>query len=329
MKKEVILSASRVKTLETCSWTYWCNYVLKIPQKKNEGAQRGTICHLVFELLLNKKHKKHFTQIMKGGGMKSSRAVDRLVIKHLKKEKIYTDENYKLCSDMIFVGLNADFFGDKGRVGEPELKFLLESESPRYKVMGFIDKTIKYSRRKKIKIVDYKSSKYKFRGEELDCNIQAMTYTLAAKELWPKLGDVMVEFLFLKYPRKPQQQIKISEEQLRGFEFYLEHIYQYANNFSETDANNNYAKDDPKTSWLCKAGKTWRCPYLDPQTYYALVDKDGTVIKCAPKKSMLPKPSSGNKIEKKEYKGCPAHEQTKEQAKEQAKGQNTKDDFDF
>ena len=56
--KEKILSASRIKTLETCSWSYWCNYHLKLPQKQNEGALRGTVCHLVFEMLVKKKHKK-------------------------------------------------------------------------------------------------------------------------------------------------------------------------------------------------------------------------------------------------------------------------------
>ena len=34
------------------SWKYWCNYHLGIPQAKNEGAIRGTICHLIFELLI-------------------------------------------------------------------------------------------------------------------------------------------------------------------------------------------------------------------------------------------------------------------------------------
>ena len=56
--KEKVLSASRLKTLETCSWSYWCNYHLKLPQKQNEGALRGTVCHLVFEMLVKKKHKK-------------------------------------------------------------------------------------------------------------------------------------------------------------------------------------------------------------------------------------------------------------------------------
>ena len=64
--KERVLSASRLKTLETCSWSYWCNYHLKLPQQQNEGALRGTVCHLVFEMLVKKKHKKHYTLITKG-----------------------------------------------------------------------------------------------------------------------------------------------------------------------------------------------------------------------------------------------------------------------
>jgi hypothetical protein len=49
------LSASRIKTLETCSWVYWLNYHAKVPQSQNDGALRGTICHTIFELLLNKR----------------------------------------------------------------------------------------------------------------------------------------------------------------------------------------------------------------------------------------------------------------------------------
>ena len=59
-KIEKILSASRIKNLESCHWSYWCKYHLGLPETNNEGAMRGSVCHLVFELLLVKKHKKHF-----------------------------------------------------------------------------------------------------------------------------------------------------------------------------------------------------------------------------------------------------------------------------
>jgi len=60
-----VLSASRIKTLETCSWVYWNNYHTKVPQSQNDGALRGTICHTIFELLLSPKHKNHFDKIIK------------------------------------------------------------------------------------------------------------------------------------------------------------------------------------------------------------------------------------------------------------------------
>ena len=186
-----ILSASRLKTLETCSWSYWCNYHLKLPQKQNEGALRGTVCHLVFEMLVKKKHKKHFNKIFKGGTIKASPAVHRMVMKHLMQMEnsfdlpMTNEENTELVDDMIVVGLNCDFFGRGGKVDNPELEFLLDSKDPEYKIRGFIDKPIVYKKGKKIKIVDYKSSKYKFRGEELHSNVQAMVYTLASKKEWP------------------------------------------------------------------------------------------------------------------------------------------------
>ena len=188
--EEKVLSASRLKTLETCSWSYWCNYHLKLPQKQNEGALRGTVCHLVFEMLVKKKHKKHYTLVTKGDHLKGSAAVYRLVMKHLTQmEKSFdlpmtNEENTTLVNDMILVGLRCDFFGRGGAVDKPEHEFLLENEIPPYKIRGFIDKPILYKKKKHIKIVDYKSSKYKFRGEELHSNIQAMVYTLASKKEW-------------------------------------------------------------------------------------------------------------------------------------------------
>ena len=85
--KESILSASRIKTLEACSWLYWCKYKLKLPEKTNSGALRGTICHLILELLLKKRHKKHYNLIIKEGHIKASSPVDKVVKKYLKKHK--------------------------------------------------------------------------------------------------------------------------------------------------------------------------------------------------------------------------------------------------
>jgi len=315
--KEKVLSASRIKTLETCSWSYWCNYHLKLPQKQNEGALRGTVCHLVFEMLVKKKHKKHFDKIFKGGSIKKSPAVHRMVMKHLTQMEnsfdlpMTNEENTELVDDMIVVGLNCDFFGWGGKVDKPELEFLLENKDPEYKIRGFIDKPIVYKRGKKIKIVDYKSSKYKFRGEELHSNVQAMVYTLAAQKEWPDYKPT-VEFQFLRHPRKPLQQLQFNQEQLRGLEYYLAHTFQIINNFTEETAKTNYAADTKKNSWLCKIGK-WRCPYIDSYDYFVTTNEEGEEINKSLKKEILQnKLEAGQKIEIRNYAGCPRHASSSE-----------------
>ena len=131
-----VLSASRLKTLETCSWSYWCNYHLKLPQKQNEGALRGTVCHLVFEMLVKKKHKKHYTLITKGGHLRSSAAVYRLVMKHLTQmEKSFdlpmtNEENTTLVNDMILVGLRCDFLVEEVKLISPSTNSCLKTKSP-------------------------------------------------------------------------------------------------------------------------------------------------------------------------------------------------------
>jgi len=308
-KDKKILSASRIKTLESCSWSYWCNYHLKIPQRGNDGARRGTVCHLVFECLLNPRHKKHFDLIIKESNTEASEAIVRLVKKNLRKVEALTKENFELCMSMILVCLNQDFYGtgEELEPAAPELEFLLENKNPKYKIRGFIDKTLVY--KDKVKIIDYKTSKYKFRGDDLTANVQAMAYTLASKKkLYPKIKNVEVEFQFLKFPRQPLQQVDISEEQLNGFEHYLAHVYKLINSFDYQKAKTNFASDSQKSRWLCKAGATWRCPYLDPVEYYALKDEFDDILKTSFKKEELGKPKNGERVIKLRYEGCPAHQ---------------------
>ena len=307
-KNNKILSASRIKTLESCSWSYHCNYVLKVPQKSNDGANRGTVCHLVFELLLKKRHKKYFDSIIKNASTLSCKPVVRLVRKNLEKLGALNEENFDMCMDMILVGLNHEFYGTGKETEDPhpEVEFLLESKSPEYKIRGYIDKTFKY--KDKVKIVDYKSSKYKFRGDDLTANVQAMAYTLASKKkIYPKIKNVEIEFVFLKFPRQPAQQVHVSDEQLKGFEHYLEVVYKLINNFTLSNAKTNFASDNPSTRWLCEAGKTWKCPYYDPVEYYAIKDEYDDIVKTAFEKEDLRKLKSGERLVKLRYEGCPAH----------------------
>ena len=300
------LSASRIKSLEDCSWKYWCNYHRKIPQTQNDGACRGLVCHTIFELLLNRKHKDHFTLIMEKGFTEASPAITRLTKNLLKKGGCCSEENFQMCLEMIYVGLNSDFYGVGGVTDKPEIFFSVKNKDPEYEIIGYIDKKIKY--KDKVKIVDYKSSKRKFPKKELESNVQAMAYTLAAKKKWPKSSKkVEVEFCFLKFPKQPLQQIEISEDQLKGFEHYLAHMYKLVNDFGEAQATKNYAKDKFETKFFCRSDKSgWKCPYLEPYDYYSLIGEDGTILKGAFTEKEL-KAEKGQEIVKKHYEGCPAH----------------------
>jgi hypothetical protein len=292
------LSASRIKTLETCSWVYWNNYHTKVPQSQNDGALRGTICHTVFELLLNKRHLKNYKRIIKKNAIDGDEGVNRLVKKLSAKVKL-DESNYKLLNDMILVGLKNDFFGEGGEIVKPEYDFDITNEEPKYHIKGFIDKPIKI--KKEMHIIDYKSSKYKFRGDDLEANIQAMMYSLASKKLWPKLKPI-VKFLFLRFPKQPIQELIFTDEQIKGFEHYLEHINNYINKFNEESARANFAVDNQKNKWMCQVGG-WKCPYKDPYKYYVKVNDKGEVVETSLENNF--KDIKGFKVETRDYEGCP------------------------
>jgi hypothetical protein len=314
------LSASRIKTLETCSWVYWNNYHTKVPQSQNDGALRGTICHTVFELLLNKRHLKNYKRIIKKNAINGDEGIDRLVKKLSVKVKL-DESNYKLLNDMILVGLKSDFFGEGGEIVKPEYDFDIVNEDPKYHIKGFIDKPIKI--KKEMHIIDYKSSKYKFRGDDLEANIQAMMYSLASKKLWPKLKPI-VKFLFLRFPKQPIQELSFDDNEIKGFEHYLEHINKYVDNFDENSAQANFAIDNVKNKWMCQVGG-WKCPYKDPYEYYVKLNDKNEVIESSLDGKF--KNIEGFKIEKRSYQGCPKFNNNK---KDDFLEENTikgKDDF--
>lgn len=328
---EHILSASRIKTFESCSWKYWCGYVLKMPKLKNDGNVRGTACHLALEVLLNPRHKRYIKKIVKAGTIKAVPSVEKLVEKSIRRdgEEFYTTDNLELCDRWIIVGLKLDFLGGKGgKIKEPEKEFLLDTfknpDKPNYKIMGYIDKPIEYKEKNKLKLVDYKTNAKIFAAGEIDYNPQAFVYLLAAQQEWPELTEASIEFQFLKFPDEPLIEIKYTEAQLEGFEYYLEHLYQLFNNFTEKDGKSDFAKDQgfPKEDegfakrLNCgfaeypgdrkKDGNLkWYCQYKFAHDYYAVVNKDGEALYSSMNKKDL-HPKKGEKIEKKHYAGCPA-----------------------
>ena len=323
------LSASRMKTMDSCHWAYWCHYHLKIPQPPAEALQLGSVCHELLEKLQFAKHKKEYDKIIANKTIEASKMAEKHLLDGIRDYEALDDEHFFLMEKMILVALNEDFFiKDSSELLDPEYEFDLTGEVDEftnekrdYRIYGLMDKLAVFKKDGKIEIHDYKTSKKKFKGDDLEASTQAMMYSLAAKKIWPNLKPV-VKFIFLRFPKKPIQEIEFSDEALRGFEDYLEYYYNKMINFSEDDAISKFAADEPKPAgggWggclncgfakfegqLKKDGsEMWACSYKFGRIYYAVKDSDDNVIKTSLKQEDL-KPGKGERLVKMTYKGCP------------------------
>tara|TARA_R110000824_G_scaffold244366_6_gene433131 strand:+ start:1280 stop:2338 length:1059 start_codon:yes stop_codon:yes gene_type:complete len=337
------LSASKIKTLQTCSWQYWCKYgPLKLPDTSNDGSKRGSICHLVFEVLGRKGRENLFNNILSKKDVFCEPSIKRLIMKHAIRESVDDDENVLSMKEMILNGLLYDFFGDthcSPEKHESELAFAIQKDDGefKYSVRGFIDKLFLYKGEKYALIRDFKSSKKAFNSYEVDDNLQDLMYSLAVKKLFPEYKNRQSEFLFLKFELDPSKKhskeessinsgvvkmAAISDYELMGFEHFLTEIQALVDNFTEEDAQENmaHAKGYPKPEegfagkivcgfakfkgQLKKDGNVmWHCPFKFGFDYFVALDEKGVITKSAHKKEDL---SEFKKVEKRKYAGCPA-----------------------
>tara|TARA_R100001443_G_C3348818_1_gene176334 strand:- start:326 stop:1351 length:1026 start_codon:yes stop_codon:yes gene_type:complete len=332
------LSASRIKTAQSCSWLYWCKYKLKLPEKGNDGARRGSICHLVFEVLGVKGRKKYFNKILKTQDVFSVPSIKRLILKHAAKEGVDDQENIDLMKEMIYNGLTYDFFGqDLGKptkeYSEKDFDIIKDDGSIQYKIRGFIDKLFLYKKQKFALIRDFKTSKDVFKGKDQTDNLQDLMYSLAVKNLFPEYSDRVSEFLFLKFDldvnAKKSGVVRmkaLDEDELNGFEMQLSEIQKYLDGFSEKDARKNYAAhqgfptDNSFTGKLLCGFATqkgelkkdglpkWHCPMKFDFFFYQVWDADkntiGSYFEEEFTEALVP---DGGGYEMKYYQGCPAH----------------------
>ena len=335
---ETPLSASRIKTAESCSWLYWCKYKLNLPDKSNDGAKRGSICHLIFEVLGLPKRKKYFNKIIKTQDVFSVPSIKKLILKHAVREGVSDEENVQLMKEMIFNGLTYDFFGkDLGKPTEDysEKDFLIIENNGdiKYKIRGFIDKLFLYKRKKFAIIRDFKTSKSVFKGKDYTDNLQDLMYSLAVKKMFPEYSTRVSEFLFLKFDLDENSNnsglVKmkpLDNDELHGFELQLSEIQRYLDNFTIKDAKSNYAayKGFPNDGsfsgkLLCgfatKKGELkidgdpkWHCPMKFDFFYYKVFDEKGDLHSSVFEEDFDEKSLPENfTYEIKYYEGCPAH----------------------
>lgn len=313
----VPLSASRLKKAQMCSWQYWCSYILCLPDKSNDGAKRGSICHLVFECLgkWSPKRQAIYDAIIDADDPFISPPIKRLILKHAKRDGIDDEANLDSIREMICNGLGYDFFGDYKKdppdeaISEMDFDLNIQDEESgkNYRIKGFIDKLFLYKKKSFALIRDFKSSKSVFSGKEITDNMQDLMYSLAVKHLRPEYKNRISEFLFLKFELDPDDKDckgtgvvsmkPLHDLDLEGFEYQLTEMQKYINNFSIKDAKGNMAYDhgypkDKSFGGLVMCGRAkfagekkkngepmWFCPMKFAFDYYEVKNADGKIVK--------------------------------------------------
>ena len=97
------VSASTMKSLEQCSWKYYTDKHLKVPEKNNDGARRGTICHALLEYLQNEKHRDNYDRVIKANDMSGDSACLRLTRRHFEVADMddKSEDNFDLVKKMM------------------------------------------------------------------------------------------------------------------------------------------------------------------------------------------------------------------------------------
>jgi hypothetical protein len=329
MPERVTLSASRIKTVQSCSWLYWFKYFLKAPDKSNDGAKRGTVCHEIFEFL--GENKKEFNKIIKKGCISGSKIVENLVQQIAEKEGVADKKNIESIKEMILNGLSYDFYGEsmgklKESVSEKDFDLNFEEKKINFKIKGFIDKL--FINKDSALIRDFKSSKEVFKGKDLEDNMQDLMYVLAVKKMYPEIKTIKSEFVFLKYPHEKGvvKMPEISDEEIEGFEQQLTAIQNYLDNFNEKTALKNLAAkaDYPKDNsfggpLMCGYAKSpnekktdgtpkWHCPAKFPFKFYQVKDESDKIIDSCFTEDLekYKEKYPDKKFVLFDYKGCPA-----------------------
>ena len=178
--KPLYLSASKIKTYSSCSWQYFASYNLKIPQSGNSGASRGTVVHNLFELISKPKHEHYIKKIWLAGNPEKIPAIKKFLEKQFRSEKLNKEEqvkpikvkygvknNWQSVCEMIMTTLKFEFIDTSNqKIIHSEYEFDIVNEKPKYAVRGFIDRLSEEDDGKTLKILDYKSSSKKFKGED-------------------------------------------------------------------------------------------------------------------------------------------------------------------
>lgn len=232
------ISASALKTYDTCPLKFYALYVLGIPDSPpHPKTVMGSAIHKMNELASNQ-----MIELRKKG---DQTFVDPMLFKRqaIDEYKVAPDL-HSTIDELVGNGVRWGYYRNIHRTAGCELRVEFNLPDGTL-VKGFIDRLD--LKPPEADILDIKTQGQAFTQEELDHNWQALIYNIGARRLYPEItGDVTVSFWVLRH--QVQRVMKPAGSQDVDLELLQEKV-------SEIKAN-----DDPQpyTSGLCQF-----CPYFD------------------------------------------------------------------
>ena len=307
LSDKVAISASRLGTACQCTLRYYYNYILKLPQEEKDYFILGSLSHLVLEILQYQKHREHYDLIIKKNNVFASKAIERLIRKHVNKHRDLVGHRVDDICGFILTGLKYNFFCDGcNELLDPELNFDIETKE--YRLKGFIDKSAIYS--SYAYVGDYKTSKRKPPESEKDGNVQALVYALVLRHKFGRFEKYRIDFIYVKFAKDPLYRCEYNNEDLDYFEFYLSNVSKYLTNFSHKNRLDVIPKGTYRQPMYCGAFNDELKADLTPkficQFKYKLsffgVYKEGKIYKTALTEKELE--GEGLEIKKLQHNGC-------------------------
>ena len=319
-KEPLSISASGLKTLMTCTLTFYYQNVLRIPSATHWKTHCGTLTHTVFECLMNPRRRALFIKIIESGEFKvrDYPSIVRCIEMFFRRYDITLSsvEEIGELVNVAFIGIRKYFLDKENKYSPPpffenERKFKVAIRDATAR--GFIDLLILWGDTVDKKftathgvVIDLKSQGTKFTKADLPNNIQAAIYQAAC---YHEFGVIpAVEFIMLRHgptTRTPDKHIQRVEPPslavLQGLEIYISSTYQRVNQFSLEDA---CQFPNPDTGFCERV-----CSYLRPFTYWVVCAADdpqgletiyGHLTLDSAKKAC----SNGQTILERTHKGC-------------------------
>jgi hypothetical protein len=305
---KIRFSPSKIKSASSCSFAFYAQEFLKIPQKPFARTNQGSMCHSIIEYIMDQKRPKRvemFKEILKFGfKIDKYPSIKRYVriYDYFQGISPYEMSDIEGMIDTFFLGIRSYFYSN-GEYHFPkylnEYEFNIDVQGAHLK--GFIDLLLLYDN--KAVIVDAKSQRQRFTNEELTNNIQAAVYELAVWIMFKKPSSVT--FILLRHPptkRTPDKHLQVfgqkDETFFSGLEEYIKFGHSYMNNFGIQEATLNFKADHDKGFCLRV------CQFRQSVDYVVELDKDGDPVKGFFPEDVPDKVPNGHRLEARRYNGC-------------------------